>query len=224
MTWMLIRLVLSLAFVGLVLWFAARVAKKRGLGGGGAHGLIEVVARQRMGRSSSVNVVRIGDVVLVVGATEEQITLLAEVDTETIDAALHQGEASRPARMPARTPRPAPAPRYASDEYDRRGYDEQVPHDRPYDGEGYSAHEDDRYADHADDHAAEQYADDYAERRRDPRRSGGQHADRPRHSPAARHPAVAPEAASGPLAGSVFDKNGWGSFVNELRERTVRRP
>ena len=49
MTWMVIRLVLSLAFVGGVLWFAARLAKKRGLGGTG-NGLIEVVARQRMGR------------------------------------------------------------------------------------------------------------------------------------------------------------------------------
>src|SRR3954463_11066328 len=86
MTWMVIRLVLSLTFVGGVLWFAARLAKKRGLGGTG-NGLIEVVARQRMGRASTVNVVRIGDVCLVVGATEEQITLLAEVDPETVEAA-----------------------------------------------------------------------------------------------------------------------------------------
>ena len=76
MTWMVIRLILSLAFVGAVLWFAARVAKRRGLGQAG--NLIEVVARQRMGRSSTVNVLRIGEVVLVVGATEEQVTLLAD--------------------------------------------------------------------------------------------------------------------------------------------------
>jgi flagellar protein FliO/FliZ len=87
MTWMVVRLILSLAFVGGVLWFAARVAKKRGLGGQG-NGLIEVVARQRMGRASSVNVVRIGDTCLVIGATEEQITLLAEVDPETVESAL----------------------------------------------------------------------------------------------------------------------------------------
>ena len=53
MTGMIIRLVLSLALVAAVLWFAARVAKRRGIGQG--NGLIEVVARQRMGRSSSVN-------------------------------------------------------------------------------------------------------------------------------------------------------------------------
>src|SRR5690348_4090087 len=94
MTWMVIRLVLSLAFVGGVLWFAARLAKKRGLGGTG-NGLIEVVARQRMGRASTVNVVRIGDVCLVVGATEDQVTLLAEVDPETVDAALRTKQAPR---------------------------------------------------------------------------------------------------------------------------------
>ena len=41
MTWMIIRLILSLAFVGGVLVFAARVAKRRGIGQSG--GLIEVV-------------------------------------------------------------------------------------------------------------------------------------------------------------------------------------
>src|SRR3712207_598349 len=88
MTWTIIRLVLSLAFVAGVLLFAARLAKKRGLGQN--NGLIEVVARQRMGRASTVNVVRIADVVLVVGATEEQVTLLAEIDAEAVDVALDE--------------------------------------------------------------------------------------------------------------------------------------
>ena len=128
MTWMVVRLVLSLAFIGAVLWFAARVAQKRGIGQG--NGLIEVVARQRMGRASSVSVVRIADRVLVVGSTEEQVTLLAEVDGDVV-------------------------------------------------------------------------ADAIAERR----------------------PATAAPAAAGvpALAGSVFDRNGWTTFVSQLRERTVRR-
>ena len=96
MTWMVIRLVLSLVFIGGVLWFAARVAKKRGLGQG--NGLIEVVARQRMGRASSVSVVRIAGRCLVVGATEEQVTLLAEVDGEDVEEALAERQAAlRPA-------------------------------------------------------------------------------------------------------------------------------
>src|SRR6478609_12173422 len=95
MTWMIIRLILSLGFIAVVLLWAARLAKKKGLGQG--NGLIEVVARQRMGRTSTVNVVRIADVVLVVGATEEQVTLLAEVDSDAVDAALR--ERRPPARL-----------------------------------------------------------------------------------------------------------------------------
>src|SRR4051812_13089428 len=142
MTWMIIRLVLSLAFIGVVLLFAARIAKKRGLGQG--NGLIEVVARQRMGRTSTVNVVRIADVVLVVGATEEQVTLLAEVDAEAIDAALAER------RPPLR--------------------------------------------------AAEET------------------------TPRTPSPVRAARTTNGALAGSVFDRDGWGSLVNQLRERTVRKP
>ena len=86
MTWMIIRLVLCLAFIAVVLMYASRVAKKRGLGG--ATGVIEVVARQRMGRSSSVSVLRVAGRVLVVGATEEQVTLLAEVEDDELRTAL----------------------------------------------------------------------------------------------------------------------------------------
>jgi flagellar protein FliO/FliZ len=144
MTWMIIRLVLTLGFVAAVLFYAARLAKKRGLGQG--NGVIEVVARQRMGRSSTVNVVRVADVVLVVGATEEQVTLLAEVDAEAVAHAMRA--------------RRAPAADSAGQAV-------------PVDGAA---------------------------------------------------PAPAGRPASGALAGSVFDRNGWGSFVHELRERTVRRP
>jgi len=149
MTWMVIRLVLSLAFVGGVLWFAARLAKKRGLGATGNR-LIEVVARQRMGRASTVNVVRIGDLCLVVGATEEQVTLLAEVDPETVDAAVRTKQAPR-----------ALAPVHEDDD------------------DGYQ--------------------------------------------PVARPRVTARTSSSGALNGSVFDKKGWGSFMTELREKTVRR-
>jgi flagellar protein FliO/FliZ len=145
MTWMIIRLILSLGFIAVVLLWAARLAKKKGLGQG--NGLIEVVARQRMGRSSTVNVVRIADVVLVIGATEEQVTLLAEVDSEIVESALAQ--------------RRVPAPRPATD--------------------GTAA-------------------------------------------ASAGTTVVAARSSSGVLAGSVFDLAGWGTFVQSLRERTVRKP
>ncbi|WP_369131838.1 flagellar biosynthetic protein FliO [Modestobacter sp. I12A-02662] len=95
MTWMVIRLVLSLAFVAGVLLLATHLAKKRGLGQGS--GLIEVVARQRMGRTSSVSVLRVAGRVLVVGTTDDTVTLLTEVEGEDLDAALAaQGGAALP--------------------------------------------------------------------------------------------------------------------------------
>jgi len=142
MTWMIIRLILSLGFIAVVLLYAARLAKKKGLGQG--NGVIEVVSRQRLGRTSSVNVIRIADVVLVVGATEEQVTFLAEVDAEAIDTVLAE--------------RRVPTPRAAG--------------------------------------AAV---------------TGGV------------APALVARNSTGALAGSVFDRAGWGTFVHALRERTVRK-
>jgi flagellar protein FliO/FliZ len=152
MTWLIIRLIFSLAFIAGVLWFAARVAKKRGIGGTG-NGVIEVLARQRMGRASTLNVVRIADVTLVVGATEEQVTLLAEVDGDAVDTVLREREAARPTRPAVHA----------------------VP----------------------DDDADLPVTD--------------------------ARPRVVARRPAGALSGSVFDRNGWGSFVNQLRDRTVRR-
>jgi flagellar protein FliO/FliZ len=142
MTWMIIRLILSLGFIAVVLFYAARLAKKKGLGQG--NGLIEIVSRQRLGRTSTVNVVRIADVVLVIGATEEQVTLLAEVDSEAVDSALAE--------------RRVPASRAATEDA----------------------------------------------------------------VPGAPAPALG-RTSSGALAGSVFDRAGWGTFLHQLRERTVRK-
>jgi flagellar protein FliO/FliZ len=143
MTWMIIRLILSLAFIGGVLLFAARLAKKRGLGQGS--GLIEVVARHRLGRTSTLNVIRIADVVLVVGATEEQVTLLAELDSDVVDAAVQERSPARPSAADADT-----------------------------DDDGHS-------------------------------------------------PVPVPRPSTGVLAGSVLDRQGWGTLVDQMRERTVRR-
>ena len=140
MTWMLIRLVLSLAFVGGVLWFAARLARKKGLGQ--SNGLVEIVAQQRVSRASTVNVIRIADRVLVVGATDQTVTLLAEMDGEMVEASL------------------------------------------------------------ADRELAALTAGDTGIGQR-------------RTVVAARGPGI--------LAGSVLDRGSWGGFVQQMRERTVRR-
>jgi flagellar protein FliO/FliZ len=112
MTWMIIRLVLCLGFIAAVLLYASKLAKKRGLGG--STGVIEVVARQRMGRASNVSVLRVAGRVLVVGSTEEQVTLLAEVEDEELQAALAAqlrpvatGADGEPAPLAARLPAPS---------------------------------------------------------------------------------------------------------------------
>jgi flagellar protein FliO/FliZ len=109
MTWMVIRLVLCLAFIGAVLLYASRLAQKRGLGG--STGVIEVVARQRMGRTSSVSVLKVAGRVLVVGSTEEQVTLLAEVEDDELRtamaAAAPQAGAGADAAAPGRAALPA---------------------------------------------------------------------------------------------------------------------
>jgi flagellar protein FliO/FliZ len=107
MTWMIVRLVFSLGFIAVVLFFGARLAQKRGLGAG--NGLIEVVARQRMGRASSVSVLRVAGRVLVVGSTDEQVTLLAEVEEEEVQAAL----AAAPQTAPPDADGAVPGPRAA---------------------------------------------------------------------------------------------------------------
>jgi flagellar protein FliO/FliZ len=96
-----------------------------------------------MGRASTINVVRIADRVLVVGATEEQVTLLAEMDGEAVDEALRERQ-TVVRRLPA---------------------------------------------------------------------AG---TDGPQHAAVAR--------GSGLLSGTVLDRQGWGTFVQQMRERTVRRP
>lgn len=101
MTMMLFRLVLSLGFVALVLWFAARVARKRGLGG--RQDLIEVLARQPMGRTSAVTVIRVAGRVMVVGSTEAQITLLGDMDSDEVDEHLTRIDADDQMGTPART-------------------------------------------------------------------------------------------------------------------------
>jgi flagellar protein FliO/FliZ len=112
MTWMIIRLVLCLAFIGAVLLYASRLAQKRGLGG--TTGVIEVVARQRMGRTSSVSVLKVAGRVLVVGSTEEQVTLLAEVEDDELRTAMAAVAPQARAGTDAAQPGPALAARSGS--------------------------------------------------------------------------------------------------------------
>ena len=85
---LLLRLVVSLGVVVGLMVVAARVARRYGrIGGlpvaGGRRApsvRIEVLARQPLGRTGSIAVVRAGGRDLILGVTEAQITVLAEAD------------------------------------------------------------------------------------------------------------------------------------------------
>jgi flagellar biogenesis protein FliO len=76
------RLLVSLGVVLGLMWALGRVLRARGLGGSivkpGSQ--IEVVARQSVGRNSSIAVVRAAGKALIVSITENQVSLLAEAD------------------------------------------------------------------------------------------------------------------------------------------------
>lgn len=90
---LLLRLVLSLAAVIGLMWLAARMLRGQLRGSNG--GVLEVVARQQLGRGSSVAVIRVADQAMLVGVTESKITLLAETDLAAVEAAQAAAETER---------------------------------------------------------------------------------------------------------------------------------
>jgi len=77
-----LRLIFSLAVVVGLLMLLARYGAKRFNGGTGS--LVQVVHRQALSRSSSVAVVTVGSRVLVLGTTEQNVTVLTELDPEEL--------------------------------------------------------------------------------------------------------------------------------------------
>lgn len=76
------RLAVSMAIVLSLLLLCAKLLKKRGLGSSGGQGptRIEVLARQGLGRTSSVQLVRVAGRTLVLGVTETSVSVLGEAD------------------------------------------------------------------------------------------------------------------------------------------------
>jgi flagellar protein FliO/FliZ len=84
---LLLRLVVSMAVVLLLLRLAGSLLQRSNGGGkvrrrGRAE--VEVLVRQPLGRRSSIGVVRAGDRALVLGITDQGITLLAEGDPDVL--------------------------------------------------------------------------------------------------------------------------------------------
>lgn len=111
---LLLRLLGSLAVVVGLLLLIARFAGRRFRTTNSA--TIQVVHRQALGRGQGVAVVAVGTRVLVLGTTEQQVTLLAEVEPDEVGldlAADGSGvvpeDDGEPAAAPS-TPRAAPGP------------------------------------------------------------------------------------------------------------------
>ena len=92
---LLVRVVVSLGVVLAIMAGSAAVLRRSGVVGTGSTGKrgtrrrgapVEVIARHGLSRTSSVAVVRMGGRVLMLGVTEQQVTLLTEVDPAELDA------------------------------------------------------------------------------------------------------------------------------------------
>ena len=86
---MALRTALSLIVVLAIVFAASRLLGRSS--GHGGRGVLDVLARQPLGRTASVAVVRVADRAYVLGVTEDNITLLDDTDlaamTEIIAAA-----------------------------------------------------------------------------------------------------------------------------------------
>jgi flagellar protein FliO/FliZ len=89
----LIELVLRIGFSLLIvfglMWGLARVVR-RPLGGRHGTGSLSVLTRQQLGRGSAVAVVQVADRALVLGVTDQQVSLLGETDLEAFERHPHE--------------------------------------------------------------------------------------------------------------------------------------
>jgi flagellar protein FliO/FliZ len=80
---LVLRVGLSLLLVLGLMWGAARLVRRPFARRGG--GVLAVLARQQLSRGSAVTVLRVHDRALVLGVTDQQVTLLAETDLDAIE-------------------------------------------------------------------------------------------------------------------------------------------
>lgn len=85
---LVLRIVFSLLVVFGLMWGLAKLARRPLTGNRGA-GVLSVLNRQQLGRSSSITVVRVADRALILGVTDTQVNLLGETDLLTFQAESH---------------------------------------------------------------------------------------------------------------------------------------
>jgi flagellar protein FliO/FliZ len=95
--WLGVRLIFSLAIVLGLIWalaWAARRGKGLGLGLGVQRGAINVRAREQVGRNTTIALLEVGDRVLLIGANEQAVEVLAEGDDLIVENAEADADAS----------------------------------------------------------------------------------------------------------------------------------
>lgn len=81
-----LRVGLSLACVLGLVWLFSKGVLKGAPKGVAGRGRVQVLARQALSRTSSVAVVQVGETALVLGVTEQQVTLLTQTGLEAVQA------------------------------------------------------------------------------------------------------------------------------------------
>lgn len=91
-TMMLLRMGFSLALILGMIWFAARMLRRKGKLSGASSTDLELVSRRSMGRRSNLVVVRVAGRTLLVGSTDTTVSLVADIsngdltDSHTTDS------------------------------------------------------------------------------------------------------------------------------------------
>lgn len=102
-TMLLLRVGMSLAIVFALIWVAARVARRRGRVGTKVDGpQIELVERRNLGKRTSVVLLRVGGKALLVGSTDQQVSLLSEaphLDTRDDEITVVELPQARPVQL-----------------------------------------------------------------------------------------------------------------------------
>jgi flagellar protein FliO/FliZ len=106
---LVVRVGFSLLVVLGLMWGAARLARRPFARRGG--GVLTVLARQQLSRGSAVAVLRVYDRALVLGVTDQQVTLLGETDLDAVESEI---------RLTRRTPVPVEGSPLAGSALSRR--------------------------------------------------------------------------------------------------------
>ena len=80
---LVLRIGFSLAIILGMMWGLARLVRRPLLGRG--HGQLVVIERQQLSRGAAVAVVRVADRAVILGVTDQQVSLLGEAEVELFD-------------------------------------------------------------------------------------------------------------------------------------------